>query len=140
MNRQELRKKVRHTVDALILDKGFVSPLDLFLRLGKISPMLIEEWRHGRVPYLERALHGNLAQFSFIMSSLREKAREVDLKPSYTAYMRQGKGPKQPLRFSKSGDPNIELHYATHFVPNKLNPEVSMGGNEERNREHGWEK
>lgn len=39
MNRQELRKKVRHTVDALVLDKGFVSPLDVFLRLGKKQPL-----------------------------------------------------------------------------------------------------
>ncbi|MDF2925816.1 MAG: hypothetical protein K0R57_4730 [Paenibacillaceae bacterium] len=119
INRQELRTKVRLVVDALVLEKGFVSPLDVFLRLGKITPKLVEEWRFGRVPYLERVLHGNLSQFSYIISLIREKAREVGWKPSYTAYMRWGKGPKQPLRFSKSGDRNIELHYATHFVPDK---------------------
>jgi hypothetical protein len=27
-----------------------------------------------------------------------------------------GKGPKQPLRLSKSGHPRIEEGYATHFV------------------------
>lgn len=119
MNRQELRAKVRRIVDDLVSEKGFVSPLDIFLRLEKITPKLVEEWRFGRIPYLERVLHGNLSQFSFIMLLLREKARESDLKPSYTAYMRWGKGSKRPLRFSKSGDPNVELHYATHFVPNK---------------------
>ncbi|MNC18209.1 hypothetical protein D3C75_661060 [compost metagenome] len=131
MNRQDLRKKVRLAVDALISEKGFVSPLDVFVRLGKIAPGMVEEWYCGRVPYLERVLHGNLAQFSFIMSALREKARETDLRPSYTAYMKRGKGPKQPLRFSKSGDPNIEQHYATHFVPNKLKPLVQVSVEEE---------
>ena len=30
--------------------------------------------------------------------------------------MRWGKGPKQRLRFSKSGKPKLEEVYATHFV------------------------
>lgn len=119
MNRLELRKKVHGIVNDLISEKSVVSPLDVFLRLGIITPKLVEEWRFGRVPYLERVLHGNLSQFSYIMSLLRGKARELDLNPSYTAYMRWGKGPKRPLRFSKSGDHNIETSYATHYVLKK---------------------
>ena len=30
--------------------------------------------------------------------------------------MRWGKGPKQRLRFTKTGDPKIEEAYARHFV------------------------
>ncbi|WP_082927420.1 hypothetical protein [Paenibacillus oryzisoli] len=70
MNRQDLQKKVRHTVHQLAWEKGFVSPLDLFLKMDKISPKLVEEWRFGRVPYLEKVLLGNLGQFSFIMKEL----------------------------------------------------------------------
>jgi hypothetical protein len=33
-----------------------------------------------------------------------------------TVYVRRGKGPKQRLRFTKSGDPNLEEAYARHFV------------------------
>jgi hypothetical protein len=139
MNRQELRSKVRRMVDDLVVDRGFISPLDVFLRLGIITPKLVEEWRFGRVPYLERVLRGNLSQFSFIMSTLREKAREGNLKSSYTAYMRWGKGPKQVLRFSKSGDPNVERHYATHFVLSKpKEPQPSPPGNLQQNG-HGGE-
>ena len=119
MNRQELRVKVRRAVDELVLEKGVVSPLDVFLRLGKITPKLVEEWRFGRVAYLERVLYGNLSQFSYIMSTIRVKARELDLNQSYTSYARCGKGPRQPLRFSKSSDPKIERYYATHFVMDK---------------------
>lgn len=126
MNRLEIRAKVRLIVNELISEKGFVSPLEVFLRLGKITPKLVEEWRFGKVPYLERVFHGNLAQFSFIMSTVREQARELDLQPSYTAYMKWGKGPKRQLRFSKSGDPNVEQHYATHYVPDK--PKGSSAG------------
>ena len=116
MNRQELQKKVRHTVHQLILEKGYASPLDLFLKMEKLSPKLVEEWRFGRVPYLEQVLHGNLAQFSFIMKEFRETAREIGLKESYTAYMTWGKGAKRSLRFSKTGDSQVERHYSTHYV------------------------
>lgn len=119
MNRQELQKKVRHTVHQLIHEKGQASPLDLFLKMEKISPKLVEEWRFGRVPYLERVLHGNLAQFSFIMKEFRKTAREMNLKESYTAYISWGKGPKRPLRFSKSGDSHVERHYSTHYFKRK---------------------
>ncbi|BBH23025.1 hypothetical protein Back11_43700 [Paenibacillus baekrokdamisoli] len=116
MNRQELQKKVRHTVHQLIWEKGYASPLDLFLGMEKISPKLVEEWRFRRVPYLERVLHGNLGQFSFIMKEFRKTAREMNLKESYTAYMSWGKGKKSPLRFSKSGNSQVEQHYSTHYV------------------------
>ncbi len=119
MNRHELQKKVRSTVHLLIHEKGHASPLDLFLKMEKISPKLVEEWRFGRVPYLERVLHGTLGQFSFIMAKFRETAREMGLKESRTAYMKWGKGPKQPLRFSKSGDANVEKHYSTHYIKPK---------------------
>ncbi|MDQ0194746.1 hypothetical protein [Paenibacillus wynnii] len=123
MNRHELQKKVRHTVHQLIWEKGYASPLDLFLKMEKISPKLVEEWRFGRVPYLERVLHGNLGQFSFIMKEFRKTARELDLKESYTAYMSWGKGTKRPLRFSRSGESQVERHYSTHFVlPRKVDP------------------
>jgi hypothetical protein len=124
LNRQELRKKVRNTVHLLIHEKGHASPLDLFLKMEKISPKLVEEWRFGRVPYLERVLNGNLGQISFIMAKFRETAREMGLKESYTAYMRWGKGLKHPLRFSKSGDANVERYYSTHYVKAKASATV----------------
>ncbi len=100
----------------LVWEKGYASPLELFLKLDKLTPKLVEEWRFGRVPYLERVIHGNLGQFSFIMKEFRKMAKEMGLKESVTAYMSWGKGPKRPLRFSKSGEAQIEKHYSTHYV------------------------
>ncbi|MEK5030403.1 hypothetical protein MKY96_03035 [Paenibacillus sp. FSL R7-0302] len=116
MNRQELNKKVGEIVKKLIAGKGVVAPLEVFLRLGAVSPEQVEEWRLGKVPYLERVLRGNLSQFNFILSLIRQKAREHELKPSHTAYVKRGKGPKRPLRFSKTGDPTMEQRYSTHYV------------------------
>lgn len=106
----------------LVHVKGYASPLDMFLKLEKITPKLVEEWRFGRVFYLERVLHGNLNQFRFILDTMARTAREMELEPSYTAYRSWGKGPKRPLRFSKSGTPYMEKRYSTHYV-RKRKPE-----------------
>jgi hypothetical protein len=47
---------------------------------------------------------------------LRFHAHGLNLVPSVTAYLRWGKGPTQRLRFTKTGDPNLEEAYAMHFV------------------------
>ena len=40
----------------------------------------------------------------------------MNFEPSLTVYNKYGKGSKQKLRFSKSGDFNIEKAYSTHFL------------------------
>jgi hypothetical protein len=49
----------------------------------------------------------------------------MNLKESYTAYMSWGKGPKRSLRFSKSGDSQVERHYSTRYVK-PPNPEQAQ--------------
>jgi hypothetical protein len=52
---------------------------------------------------------------------LRAYARdELKLKPSHTAYMSWGKGRRQPLRFSKYGEPHLEALFSTHYVSHSL--------------------
>jgi len=53
------------------------------------------------------------------MKALRRGCLDAKLKPSWTGYSSWGKGRKIRLRFSKSGDENIERAYATHFVTKK---------------------
>jgi len=50
------------------------------------------------------------------MKTVRRNSLTGNLNPSWTGYKSWGKGIKIDLKFSKSGDPNIEKTYATHFV------------------------
>ena len=56
------------------------------------------------------------------MKQIRSYAKKTDLKPSFCYYKRwgvkkkHGHKPAIPLRFSKSGNPEIEKAYATHYV------------------------
>lgn len=104
-------------VNAAILATGkVVTPIDVLVGMELLTSENLENWRRGRVPYLERVINCNLSRLSRILRILRLHADALDLKPSMTVYMRHGKGPKQRLRFSKTGDPNLEKAYSTHFV------------------------
>lgn len=100
-----------------ILAKGkVVAPVDVLVDMGLLAPEKLEDWRRGRVHYLEAVIHRNLTRLSLILKMLRFHAHDLKLVPSVTAYMRWGKGPKQRLRFTKTGEPNLEEAYARHFV------------------------
>ncbi|MHB8876509.1 MAG: hypothetical protein ACYC8T_22670 [Myxococcaceae bacterium] len=93
-----------------------MAPVDVLVGMGLLAADRLEDWRFGRVPYLERVIQGNLSRLSRLLRILRFHACDLNLVPSFTAYMRWGKGPKQRLRFTKTGDPRIEEAYATHLV------------------------
>jgi hypothetical protein len=93
-----------------------VAPVDVLVGMGLLAPEQLEAWRRGRVPYLERVIGGDLTRLSRLLRILRFHAHDLNLVPSVTAYRCRGKGPKRPLRFTKSGDPKLEEAYARHFV------------------------
>jgi hypothetical protein len=103
-------------VEGLLREKGFVAPLELFIRMDLLSPESAEDWRRGRLPYLERVIRCNLSKASRILRILRMHAHNLDLKPSLTVYKRWTKGSRPLLRFSKTGAHHIEDAYARHFV------------------------
>ncbi|MHB9038734.1 MAG: hypothetical protein ACYC64_18975, partial [Armatimonadota bacterium] len=75
-----------------------------------------ENWRFGRVSYLEKVCKINLSKLSTIMHEMRVVARQMGLNESWTDYRKWGKGGSIRLRVSKSGREAIERGYATHFV------------------------
>jgi hypothetical protein len=116
VNRAELVASMNRASSELLGEKGFISFVDVLIHMGKLTKEDHESWRMKRIPYLERAIRLNLSQLSHLLRALRQNAVKGHLQPRKTAYVSWGKGPKQPLRFSKSGHPGIEEAYATHFV------------------------
>ena len=116
MNNKELHDKVHAIMYALIKEKGVASPIEVLMALDILSKEDYENWRFGRVSYLERVCKINLGKLSTINHEIRVFARKNDLKASWSDYRKWGKGKAIPLRFSKSGSENIERLYATHYV------------------------
>jgi hypothetical protein len=109
--------KIVQAVATVLQSDKVVSPVKVFIAMGLLAPQAVEEWRKGRIPYLERVLKCNLAKASRILRILRFHAHDLHLKPSMTVYRRKLHGRSLPLQFSKSGDRNLEEAYARHFVP-----------------------
>jgi len=101
---------------AALAEGKVVAPVDVLVGMGLLAPEKLQDWRLGRVPYLERVIACNLTRLSRLLRILRFHAHDLNLVPSVTAYMRWGKGPKQRLRFTKTGDAKLEEAYARHFV------------------------
>ena len=53
--------RIVKAVEGLLREKGFVAPLELFIRLDLLSPESVENRRRGRIAHLERAMRCNLA-------------------------------------------------------------------------------
>ena len=107
-------------MDRLCRQHGYAAPVDVLMELGILTRREYEDWRFGRVDYLERVCHANLNKLSTVMRQIRVYGMKKGLRPSVCTYRRWGKGQSVPLRFSKSGDVGIERWYATHFVEEKM--------------------
>jgi hypothetical protein len=115
--KHKLYPAVARAVSAILQTSNFVAPVEVLMRMQRLSKQHHEDWRFGRVPYLERVCEGNLSKLSDILRILQHHATATGLKPSHTVYHKWGKGGKRIfLRFSKFGDPGIEAAYARHYV------------------------
>jgi hypothetical protein len=74
---------VRATED-LLRERGFVAPIELLIRMELLSPESVEDWRRGRIPFLQRVIRCNLSKASRIVRILRIHAHDLDLKGSLT--------------------------------------------------------
>lgn len=108
--------RIERAVAEQLAEGNVVAPVDVLVGMGLLRTDHLEDWRRGRIAHLERVITCNLSRVSRILRIMRFHAHDLDLKPSFTVYNRHGKGPRQRLRFSKTGDANLDSAYATHFV------------------------
>ena len=110
--------RVVQAVDTIIREGREVAPVDIFLKMGLLLPRDLENWRRGRVPYLEKVIRCNLSKANRVLRIFGFHAHDLNLQPATRAYRHKS----HQLRFSKTRDPNIEQAYACHF--RKIEKEV----------------
>ena len=124
MNEKDLTGKIHSSMYHQLQTRGYAAPVDVLIDTGILPKQKYEDWRFGRVRYLEAVCNANLKRLSFVLHQMRVYAQTHDLMPSFCYYKRwsvrkkngTGHKPVIPLQFSKSGSPEIERSYATHFV------------------------
>jgi hypothetical protein len=115
----KVEQRVVRAAEAALVQRRFVTAIDVLVGLGWLEPRRVDEWRQGRVPYLEAVVIASLGKISTAMKAFRGWAVARGLKPSETAYVARTRG-QRPLQFSKSGDPVIEQAYRTHWISPEL--------------------
>src|SRR5438477_6431704 len=132
-NRGYIDRRVIRAAEAALAKRKFVAAIDVLVGVGWLEPRRVDEWRQGRVEYLERVTVANLGKISTAMRSFRRWAQAGGLRPSETAYLARIRD-RRPLRFSKSGDPGIEQAYRTHWVSPELSEKKRAGLAERESR------
>lgn len=112
-NLTDIKKRVVQTAETVLCKQQYVSPIDIFIGIGWLQPIHVQDWRKGKIPYLEKVIQGDLGKISFAMKCFRKWATEKKLKPSKTVYLLRTKSPQKEAVFSKSGNFNIEKAYIT---------------------------
>ncbi|SHG23465.1 hypothetical protein [Ornithinibacillus halophilus] len=116
MSYTRIEQRIQQEAPVLLEEKGYISPIDLLIKMDKLTAKQVEDWRHNRIPYLEKVISGNLKNLNHVLLTLRTFASRKNLKSSITVYKSWGKKPKKKLRFSKTGNPYMEKLYSTHYV------------------------
>ena len=132
-NRGDIDRRVVRAAEAALAERKFVTAIDVLVGVGWLEPRRVDEWRQGLVDYLERVTVANLGKISTAMRSFRAWAQARGLKPSETAYVARTRD-RRPLRFSKSGNPEIERAYRTHWVSPELSERKRAGLAERQSR------
>ena len=115
-NLKEIEGRAIRAAGEALYRQHYVSPIDVLIGMEYLQPIHVQDWKKGKIPYLEKAIPANLHKISHAMNCFRKWADEKGLKPSETIYLAKTRGPKRHLQFSKSGHPQIELAYRTHYI------------------------
>ena len=115
----ELEERVVRAAEAALARNRSVSPVDVLVGLGWIPQVRLDEWRQGRVDALETVVSANPGKATQAIAVFGRWARQQGLSPTETEPLARTRD-RRPLRFSQSGDQEIERAYRTQWVSPEL--------------------
>ena len=118
-NMKRLEARTVAAAETALAAQKFVTAIDVLQGIGWLPQARVDDWRQGRLAYLERGVSTNLHRISAAMKMFRRWAHSRGLVPRETAYVSRTRDRHQ-LRFSKSGTLAIERAYRTHWVSPEL--------------------
>ncbi len=111
--------RVVRAVAKILIRSDKVAPVEILLEMGNLNKKNLNAWQKGQVPYLERVFEGSLSKANRILRIIGFHVHDLNMVPQKTVYLQHGKGKNRILRFSKSGDRNIEEAYSRHYIWNQ---------------------
>jgi hypothetical protein len=113
--RSRLERRVVAAAEVALARSRSVSPIDVVTGIRWLPPHLVDEWRQGRIDYLEQHITARPENRLHALSFLRKWAERSGLQRMEVEYLAASRD-RRPLRFTAGGDPAVELTYRTHWI------------------------
>lgn len=107
---------IERAVFAILAGGTVVTPVEVMVRVARLSREDLDAWRQGRVPILEAVVQYNLIRLSRFLRILSFLWHDLNLSGTPGGPPRRATGRALPLRFTKTGNPRIEAIYARPYV------------------------
>jgi len=114
-NRVPLGDRIAKAAEAVLAVDHSVSVIDVLTGIGWLDSEAVERWRRGQVACLEETLQLDPPRILEAIKLFRSWATTRGLLASQTDYVDRTPQ-RNPLRFSRSGNFEIETSYRTHWV------------------------
>ncbi|HEY1364750.1 MAG TPA: hypothetical protein VGF60_21075 [Xanthobacteraceae bacterium] len=119
-DQQPLAERVARAAEAaLAAGSGHVGPIDIFMRIGWVDLGTVKRWQRGEIDCLEQAIQTRPERIAEVMRELEAWAREHGFVPSVTSHVARTPR-REPLRFTRGGDPALEQLHRTHWISGRL--------------------
>ncbi|WP_121161121.1 DUF2293 domain-containing protein [Micromonospora pisi] len=111
----KLERRVVAAAQAALTRHRYVTPLALLSALGWLPGDVVDRWRQGRIPELERGAAVSPSRLLEALEIFVRWARVEGLSPGEVDYLAATRD-RRPLRFTTGGDPEVERAYRTHWT------------------------
>lgn len=128
-NKADLADRVSRAAETLLADRKQVSFVDVLVVIGWLAGSHVSSWRQGRLDCLEEAMQVDPSCISQAMMLFESWTTGKGLSPCVTDYVARSPE-RQPLRFSRRGDPALEERYRTHWISPDLPERPGAPGEE----------
>jgi hypothetical protein len=112
----KLEERVYRAAEAALVRQHYVSAIDVLCGMGLLASSAVDSWLKGRIEFLESEIQGSPSKISSSIAIFERWAQDKGLNPSETGYVRPTRSGAVPLLFFKSGDPQIEKTFRTHYI------------------------
>jgi hypothetical protein len=119
-NKQTVEERAALSAERALASQKHVSAIDVLTHMGLLAPTAADNWRKGRIDYLEEVVQGSPNKIDTALATFHRWAKERGLKPSEARYVVEGRAGTRELRFTASGDPEAERVYRTQYISPEL--------------------
>ncbi len=113
--RPPVQTRVEKAAERILLKNGHVCLIDVFGGLGWLASSTVDLWRQGRVEFLEGGIQVGHEKLARAVETFHVWAAARGLTATEDEYV-AGTRDRHALRFTSSGDPELERRYKTRYL------------------------